>query len=216
MSEERIVDLDSWGAEIEAAKESGFSFFESMDCVDNLGTSNTFTIVCRLGRFETAPEETSLAGPDLEETGSNETNPEKTGPTKLAQPTWLTLSTEVPREAPKLQSIAAHFAGANWHQRQIHDFFGVEFLGTSNEPLLNRTGVPHPLRKEVILGARVAREWPGESFTDEQTSARRKVTPPGVPDKEIWGNRDDKTAASPEEIVAALYGGRGRSGRRRR
>ncbi len=196
MSEERKVDPNSWSAEIEAAKASGFSFFESMDCVDNLGTSSTFTVVCRLGRFETASDESGAAD--------------------LARPLWLTLSTELPREAAQLESITAHFAGADWYQRQIHDFFGVKFLGSSNEPLLNRTGVPHPLRKEVILGARVAREWPGESFTDEQTSARRKVSPPGVPDREVWGDRDDKTPPSPEEIVAALYGGRGRSGRRRR
>src|SRR5262245_10824970 len=37
--------------------------------------------------------------------------------------------TRVPRETPELPTISAVFPGANWHERETHDFFGIKFTG---------------------------------------------------------------------------------------
>lgn len=53
-----------------------------------------------------------------------------TGPTRIA------LRLAVPREAPQVPSIAGIFPGADWHERECADFFGIVFVGHPN---------PHPL-----------------------------------------------------------------------
>ena len=56
----------------------------------------------------------------------------------------------VNRQNPQIPSIASIFPGANWHERETHDFFGIRFLGHPNlEPfLLPEDATYHPLRKD--------------------------------------------------------------------
>lgn len=75
----------------------------------------------------------------------------------------VTLKTELPEESPKIASIAEVFAGANWHERECHEMFGIEFDG---HPDLSRLYLPedfegHPLLKSFPLGAREIKPWPG-------------------------------------------------------
>jgi NADH-quinone oxidoreductase subunit C len=60
------------------------------------------------------------------------------------------LRTRVPRERPEVPSIQAVFPGANWHERETHDFFGIRFLGHPDlTPLLLPEDADfHPLRKD--------------------------------------------------------------------
>jgi NADH-quinone oxidoreductase subunit C len=102
--------------------------------------------------------------------------------------------THVPREAPVVPSATAVFAGANWHERETYEMFGIEFGGHPNlVPLLLPDGFEgHPLRKEFVLAARAAKTWPGakepgESDHDTAAPARRRMLPPGVPDPATWG-----------------------------
>src|SRR3954451_6574632 len=39
----------------------------------------------------------------------------------------LVLRTLVGREAPVIESVAAVFAGARWHERETHEMFGIDF-----------------------------------------------------------------------------------------
>jgi NADH-quinone oxidoreductase subunit C len=87
-----------------------------------------------------------------------------------------------------LPTASGVYAGANWHERETHEMFGVTFEGHPNlVPLLLPDGFEgHPLRKDFILASRVAKQWPGEvdpgqSLSDLAKPKRRRNLPPGVP-----------------------------------
>ncbi len=121
----------------------------------------------------------------------------------------LVLQTVVPREAAALDSIAAVFAGAAWHEREVAGNFGMSFIDGDPRPLLVRPEYGgHPLRKDEVLGARSAKPWPGAKEPGEAAAAgRRRMVPPGVPDPSVWGERQGP-AATPDDIVASASGGR--------
>ncbi len=105
----------------------------------------------------------------------------------------LLLRTRVPRGEPRLASLTGIFRGANWHERETFEMFGIIFDG---HPLLIPLLLPdgfegHPLRKEFVLASRVAKSWPGAKEPGESdhdgVPTRRKMAPPGVPDPDDWG-----------------------------
>jgi len=56
----------------------------------------------------------------------------------------------IPRDNPEIPSIIEVFPGANWHERETHDFFGIHFSGHPNLApfLLPEDATYHPLRKD--------------------------------------------------------------------
>ncbi|MFI1957820.1 NADH-quinone oxidoreductase subunit C [Streptomyces althioticus] len=110
----------------------------------------------------------------------------------LAPVRRLLLRTTVPHDAPALPSAVDVYAGAAWHERETHEMFGVEFTG---HPGLDHLLLPdnfegHPLRKDFVLAARVAKAWPGAKEPGESEHGgpkRRQMLPPGVPDPNEWG-----------------------------
>ncbi|ACY99913.1 MULTISPECIES: NADH-quinone oxidoreductase subunit C [Thermomonospora] len=102
----------------------------------------------------------------------------------------LLLRTLVPRRDPRLPSATGVYRGADWHERETFEMFGIVFDGHPDlRPLLLPDGFQgHPLRKDFVLAARVAKPWPGAKEPGESGSgapSRRRVRPPGVP--ENWG-----------------------------
>jgi NADH-quinone oxidoreductase subunit C len=93
------------------------------------------------------------------------------------------LRTRVPRAEPRLDSLVPVFAGAAWHERETYEMFGIGFDGHPGlAPLLLPPGFEgHPLRKDFVLAARVAKAWPGEKEPGGG-QPRRRVRPPGVPE----------------------------------
>ncbi|MFJ7338878.1 NADH-quinone oxidoreductase subunit C [Streptomyces sp. NPDC101110] len=110
----------------------------------------------------------------------------------LAPVRRLLLRTTVPHEAPTLPSAIDVYAGAAWHERETHEMFGITFEG---HPALDHLLLPenfegHPLRKDFVLAARVAKAWPGAKEPGESEHGgpkRRQMLPPGVPDPNEWG-----------------------------
>ncbi|GHH89682.1 NADH-quinone oxidoreductase subunit C [Streptomyces capillispiralis] len=104
----------------------------------------------------------------------------------------LLLRTTVAHDAPTLPSAVTVYAGAAWHERETHEMFGVDFTG---HPGLDHLLLPdgfegHPLRKDFVLAARVAKAWPGAKEPGESEHGgpkRRQMLPPGVPDPNEWG-----------------------------
>ncbi|MGP3773648.1 NADH-quinone oxidoreductase subunit C [Streptomyces sp. SDT5-1] len=104
----------------------------------------------------------------------------------------LLLRTTVPHAAPVLASAVEVYAGAAWHERETHEMFGVDFTDHPGlDPLLLPDGFEgHPLRKDFVLAARVAKAWPGAKEPGESEHGgpkRRQMLPPGVPDPNEWG-----------------------------
>jgi len=58
--------------------------------------------------------------------------------------------TRIPRDNPLITTISTVFPGANWHERETHDFFGIQFQGHPNLTpfLLPEDATYHPLRKD--------------------------------------------------------------------
>jgi NADH-quinone oxidoreductase subunit C len=70
--------------------------------------------------------------------------------THLASGERVTLRARVPRTQPELPTLSAIYPGANWHERETHDFFGIVFTGHPGlTPLLLPEDARfHPLRKD--------------------------------------------------------------------
>jgi NADH-quinone oxidoreductase subunit C len=67
-------------------------------------------------------------------------------------------------ENPRVPSIHDLYPGANWHERETWELFGIDFEG---HPQLVKLLLPepfegHPLRKDFVLMSRMAKPWPGE------------------------------------------------------
>jgi NADH-quinone oxidoreductase subunit C len=74
----------------------------------------------------------------------------------------ITLKTDVP-ESMAVDTISALFAGANWHERETWEMFGIVFTG---HPDLRHMYLPmdfegFPMRKDFPLLARMVKPWPG-------------------------------------------------------
>ena len=120
----------------------------------------------------------------------------------LAPVRRLLVRTTVPHENPALPTAVDVYAGAAWHERETHEMFGVDFEG---HPALDHLLLPeafegHPLRKDFVLAARVAKAWPGAKEPGESDHGgpkRRQMLPPGVPDPNEWGPLKGQLPAAP-------------------
>jgi NADH-quinone oxidoreductase subunit C len=77
--------------------------------------------------------------------------------------------------APVCPSITNVFAGADWHERETHEMFGIHFDG---HPNLSNLYLPedfegHPLLKSFKLPGRLVKEWPGAKDPDEAAAGGR-------------------------------------------
>jgi len=65
-------------------------------------------------------------------------------------PCRVAVRARVPRAQPEIATICTIFQGANWHERETHEFFGIKFLGHPNliPLLLPEDATFHPLRKD--------------------------------------------------------------------
>ena len=184
----REVAPSAWRTAVADAIAAGHTWFDSLHAIDEIGRpgpeGETIRIVCRLVHW-------SVDG----------------------APQGLQLHTRVPRLTPVLDSLADVVRGAVWHEREAHDFFGVSFSGGDDAPLLfhQPAGVEplRPMLKDSVLAARVVQPWPGSKDPDDAAQAsRRRMSPAGVPDPDVWGDRAPGDPATPDDVAHALTGGR--------
>jgi NADH-quinone oxidoreductase subunit C len=89
----------------------------------------------------------------------------------------IRLRAQVPEEDPKINSVTSIWSGADWHERECFDMFGIIFKGHYD---LRRILMPedwegHPLRKDYPLkGPEPENEWPGLVEVLERSKALRE------------------------------------------
>lgn len=101
------------------------------------------------------------------------------------------LVTSVDRADPAIGSLVGVLPGVGWHEREVHEMFGVAFLGNPDlRPLLTTGATPPPLLRTTPLPTRVATAWPGARDPADRPAAgtsraahrpRTTPPPPGVP-----------------------------------
>ncbi|GAA1666718.1 hypothetical protein GCM10009765_15230 [Fodinicola feengrottensis] len=105
----------------------------------------------------------------------------------------LLVRTLLPPGWPVLPTASGIFRGANWHERETHEMFGVRFDGHPYpRPLLLPDGFEGcPLKKSFVLASRVVKQWPGAvdpgQSASEARGRRRPKLPLGVPKPDEWG-----------------------------
>ena len=79
----------------------------------------------------------------------------------------LRLKVNVGEEESKLPSVASIWRTANWHEREVFDMMGIDFIGHPDmRRILMWEGYPyHPLRKDFPLAGKSS-EMPDVAFTD--------------------------------------------------
>ncbi len=89
----------------------------------------------------------------------------------------IRLRAEVPENDPTIQSVTPIWAGANWHERECFDMFGITFIG---HPDMRRILMPedwegYPLRKDYPLkGPDPEHEWHGLTEVIERSKELRE------------------------------------------
>jgi NADH-quinone oxidoreductase subunit C len=75
------------------------------------------------------------------------------------------LKVECDAEDPRCPTLSNVWPGANWHEREAWELFGIVFEG---HPHLVKLVLPeqfegHPMRKDFVLMSREVKPWPGEA-----------------------------------------------------
>ena len=82
----------------------------------------------------------------------------------LANTNLVTVSTSIGKSEPNIKSLIEVYDGANWHEREAYEMFGINF---ENHPNLEKLYLPdgyegNPMLKSFELISREVKPWPGE------------------------------------------------------
>jgi NADH-quinone oxidoreductase subunit C len=157
------VAADAWLTAGEMARRRlGYSYFSYLSAIDWLPSP--------FGRYEDAEVDTPLAD-RLAQAGPIATG-HAGGDTRfqllarvidVRSHLAVTLKADVPDDDLAVDSWSSVYAGADWHERETWEMFGITFRG---HPNLVHIYLPSefegfPLRKDFPLLARVVKPWPG-------------------------------------------------------
>jgi NADH-quinone oxidoreductase subunit C len=110
----------------------------------------------------------------------------------LTKKVMIETRTKVEGDNPSIDSICDLFPGLDWHEREIHEMFGVNFKGHPNMNLLilpdELEGV-YPLRKSF----QVSRERVKESGILTPIASAEKPTQASNPPKDADGGKKSST-----------------------
>jgi NADH-quinone oxidoreductase subunit C len=81
----------------------------------------------------------------------------------LEQHFGVTIKADVADDDPVIETWIPVYAGANWHEREVHEMYGIGFAG---HPDLRNLYLPgefegYPGRRDFPLLARMIKPWPG-------------------------------------------------------
>ena len=126
--------------------------------------------------------------------------------TDIERHVGVTVKVDVPDEPFALDSWHAIYLGANWHERETHEMFGIDFIG---HPDLRNIYLPtefegYPLRKDFPLLARIVKPWPGivdvEPMPAEEADEQPSAEPTDATEA-VTASAPDRSADEPETGV---------------
>lgn len=157
------VATDAWAETGAALKAAGFTFFSFLSAIDWMPSP--------YGKGEDDPtvEQEPIDMTIVQGVCGGETRMQVFARlTDLDRHVGITIKADVPGpnegvDQPVVDSWTGSFAGANWHERECHEMFGIGFNG---HPDLRNMYLPgdfegFPLRKDFPLLARMVKPWPG-------------------------------------------------------
>ncbi len=157
------VRVDNWHDAVRTAKDAGFAYFGFLSAIDwNIAPE---------GRYENTEFDGELIEEDEEPIELDASTGYAGGDTRvqllmqlhsLDRQLGVILKADL-GEDMTVDTIRDLFPGADWHERETHEMFGIVFQG---HPTLQPLYLPtefegHPLRKDFPLLARQVKPWPG-------------------------------------------------------
>lgn len=96
----------------------------------------------------------------------------------------ITLKVPIPKDDARVPSVTGLWRGADWHEREAFDLFGITFEGHPNlrRLLMSADWVGHPLRKDYVYQDP---QW----LVDLATQRQREIATTG----EVWEGRGPRT-----------------------
>ncbi len=81
----------------------------------------------------------------------------------------VVFSTDLPPADPQVDSLMEVFPGADWHERECREMFGITFVGHPRPEnlYLPNEFVGNPMLKSFALLSREVKPWPGEVDVEE-------------------------------------------------
>jgi NADH-quinone oxidoreductase subunit C len=157
------VATEAWLTTAEVARRRlGYSYFCYLSAIDWLPSP--------FGRYEDAEVDTPLAeklaqpGEIVSGSAGGDTRFQVLARViDVRRRAAVTLKVDVPDDDLAIDSWSSVYAGADWHERETWEMFGITFRG---HPKLTHIYLPSefegfPLRKDFPLLARVVKPWPG-------------------------------------------------------
>ncbi|MFM8554420.1 MAG: NADH-quinone oxidoreductase subunit C [Acidimicrobiales bacterium] len=152
------IDTASWRDSVEKVRALGFTYFGFLSAIDWMPSP--------FGRGEDDPTEPAPERDTTVRQGYAGGSSRFQLLVRLVTPhtsLGINLKCDVPEDSMTVESIVPVFAGANWHERETWEMFGIHFAG---HPDLRHMYLPadfegHPLRKDFPLLARIVKPWPG-------------------------------------------------------
>ncbi|MCD9625732.1 NADH-quinone oxidoreductase subunit C [Rhabdothermincola salaria] len=157
------VDRDAWPQAAAELKALGYDFFDYLSAIDWLPSP--------YGRDMDAQEDLAVHGGEPKDPGplqqgyaGGDTRFQVIGRLySIAAGMGVHLKADIADDDLRIGSWTPHFRGANWHERECFEMFGITFDG---HPNLIKLYLPadfqgHPLRKDFPLLSRRVRPWPG-------------------------------------------------------
>lgn len=152
------VTAESWRATAETLKSLGYTYFGFLSAIDWLPSP--------FGKGEDDPTAPAVERDSTIKQGYTGGDTRFQVLARLVQPfttLGINIKVDVDDAVMAVDSWSGVFAGANWHEREAHEMFGIGFNG---HPDLRNMYLPsdfegHPMRKDFPLLARIVKPWPG-------------------------------------------------------
>jgi NADH-quinone oxidoreductase subunit C len=176
------VDAASWGRAAAALRELGLTYFSYLSAIDWLPNPALDGEQVYAAKPKERPEPEIVIDPVVRKAGGTSRFQVIARLEDVREHVGVTVVSDVPEELV-VPSWSGIFPGADWHEREAWEMYGVVFDG---HPGLRHIYLPEgfegfPLRKDFPLLAREVRPWPGLVDMEEMPPVSAPPTDPTDP-----------------------------------